>query len=314
VTGARPPERFATGRVRWRLTWLLLGVLWGSTWLFIKLGLEDLPPFGFAGLRFLIAIVPLAILVRVYRLRLPTDGADWRLIAVTGLLTFGVDYGLVFWGEQHISSGLTAILFTTFPLFGLVFAHLVLPSEPLRVRKVAGVLLGVAGVAVIYADQLSLADPLAPLGALAVVVGAAAAALASVMLKARGTHLDPTVVTTGQMAFGLGPLIAIALCTEANPLHYHWTPLAATSLLYLALVGSALSFVLWYRLIQVMEVTKAQLVPLFNTVVAVLLGWIVLDEQLGLRGMVGAVAVLGGLALTLTAPRAPTPPAAAGGA
>jgi drug/metabolite transporter (DMT)-like permease len=290
--------------VRWVLTWLVLGVVWGSTWLFIKLGLEDLPPFGFAGMRFLVAIVPLAILVRWRRVRLPRNVADWRMIAVTGLLTFGLDYGLVFWGEQHISSGLTAILFTTFPLFGLLFAHLVLPAEPLRARKLAGVLLGIVGVAVIYADQLSLGDPLASLGALAVVVGAAAAALASVMLKARGTHLDPTVLTTGQMAFGLVPLLAVGLSTEGNPLHYRWTPLAVTSLFYLALVGSALTFVLWYRLIQVIEVTKAQLIPLFNTVVAVLLGWVVLDERIGVRGVIGAAAVLGGLALTLTTPRA----------
>jgi len=287
--------------VRWVLTWFLLASIWGSTWLFIKLGLEDLPPFTFAGIRFVVALFPLLLFLRLRRTPLPRGKADWWLIAVTGLLTFTVDYGLVFWGEKHISSGLTAILFSTFPLFGLVFAHFMLPSEPLRARKVAGVVLGIAGVALIFANQVHLDDRLGLAGAVAIFVAAAAAALASVLIKSRGTHLDPTVVTVGQMAVGLVPLLAIGLAVEGNPLEFHWTPMAVIALLYLALVGSALTFVLYYRLIQVIEVTKAQLIPLFSTVVAILLGFLVLGEALSWRALVGGGMVLGGLALTATA-------------
>ena len=128
------------------LVFLFLSTVWGSTWLFIKLGLADLPPFTFAGIRFLIAVLPLLVILAVRRPRLPRRPADWWLMIWTGILTFTVAYGLVFWGEQHVSSGLTSILYTTMPLFGLVLAHFFVQGEPMTFRKLGGVLLGIVGV------------------------------------------------------------------------------------------------------------------------------------------------------------------------
>src|SRR5438477_56388 len=133
-----------------RIVWLILCCIWGSTWLFIKLGLADLPPITFAGIRFVIAFLILASLVIARRARWPRTRAEWILIAVSGALQFGLNYGLVFWGEQHISSGLAAVLQSTFPAFGLVIAHFYLAHERLTMVKVVGVLLGVLGVAVFY--------------------------------------------------------------------------------------------------------------------------------------------------------------------
>ena len=112
-----------------RLVWLILCLIWGSTWLFIKLGLEDLPPFTFAGIRFVIASVILIVIIAARRLELPRTRADWTLLAVTGFLSFSCNYGMVFWGEQYISSGLAALLQATIPAFGLVIAHFYLPGE-----------------------------------------------------------------------------------------------------------------------------------------------------------------------------------------
>src|SRR5918911_4093121 len=111
------------------LVWLVLSLIWGSTWLFIKLGLEDLPPFTFVGIRFVIAVIILSTIVIIRRRPLPRDLRDWVLIAGTGFLAFAINYGLLFWGEQHISSGLAAILQTIIPVFGLILAHMHLPSE-----------------------------------------------------------------------------------------------------------------------------------------------------------------------------------------
>ena len=111
-----------------RLVWLILCGIWGSTWLFIKLGLADLPPITFAGIRFVIACTILFSLIRIRRIALPRARADWILLAVSGILSFGLNYGLVFWGEQYITSGLAALLQATLPAFGLVFAHFHLPS------------------------------------------------------------------------------------------------------------------------------------------------------------------------------------------
>ena len=107
-----------------RVVWLILCGIWGSTWLFIKLGLADLPPLTFAGIRFLLASAILLGVILARGVRWPRQRQDWLVIAVVGLLQFTLNYGLVFWGEQRISSGLAAVLQSTFPAFGLVIAHL----------------------------------------------------------------------------------------------------------------------------------------------------------------------------------------------
>src|SRR5438477_11196276 len=147
-----------------RVVWLILCGIWGSTWLFIKLGLADLPPLTFAGIRFLVASLILSALILARGVRWPRSRRDWSLIAIVGLLQFTLNYGLVFWGEQYISSGLAAVLQSTFPAFGLVIAHLYLPQERMTPGRVLGVLLGVFGVAVIFSDQLTIAGSMALVG------------------------------------------------------------------------------------------------------------------------------------------------------
>src|ERR1041385_9344173 len=133
-----------------RLVWLVLCGIWGSTWLFIKLGLADLPPFTFAGIRFVIACTILVLLIRIRGIQLPKARADWILLAITGILAFGLNYGLLFWGEQYISSGLAALLQATIPAFGLVFAHFHLPGERLSWSRIGGGLLGGCGVGGVF--------------------------------------------------------------------------------------------------------------------------------------------------------------------
>jgi drug/metabolite transporter (DMT)-like permease len=281
------------------IAWLSLGLIWGGTWLFIKIGLEDIPPFTLAAIRFFLAVVPLLFLVRVRRTPLARSRNDWVLTAVTGFLGFTLGYGLVFWGEQHIPAGLTAILFTTYPLFGMVFAHFLVSGEPITLQRLAGVVLGIAGVALIFGEQLVLGSSAAVLGSLAVVASAACAALSSVLIKARGGHLDPAALTVAQMLVGAVPLLVAGILLEGSPLSLHWTPKAVLSLGYLAFVGSSLAFVLWYSLIRAIKVTTAQLLPFMNTLVAVILGAVVLDEQLGWRALAGGAAILLGLAVAL---------------
>jgi drug/metabolite transporter (DMT)-like permease len=281
------------------LAWLALGLIWGATWLFIKIGLADVPPFTFVAIRFFIAAVPLLVLLRVRRTPLPRKVSDWVLTVGTGVLGFAIGYGLVYWGEQHISAGLTAILFTTYPLFGLVFAHFLVPGEPITVRRLVGVVLGIAGVALIFGEQLTLGSSGAVLGSLAVVVSAACAALSSVLIKARGGHLDAAFLTVAQILIGAIPLLVVGLLLEGSPFDLRWTPMALVSLAYLAFFGSSLAFVLWYWLIRAIKVTTAQLLPFVNTLVAVILGALVLDEELGWRALAGGAAILLGLAVAL---------------
>lgn len=280
---------------RTTLVWLLLGIIWGSTWLFIKLGLEDLPPFSLAGLRFLLASGVMWGYLAIRRIRLPRSRGDWILLTATGLLTFGLDYGLIFWGENHISAGLTSILFSTMPLFVLVLAHFMVPAERMTRRKLAGILVGIGGVALIFSRHLELVDSLAVWGAVAIVAAAAFAALSSVLVRRYGGHLDPAVLTTGQMTVGCMPLLLIGFVFEGSPASLHWTPIGWISLLYMAVIGSALAFVLLYWLLKQVGAVRSGLIIPFSTVVAVILGIVVLGEAFTWRTGVGGLLVVLGL-------------------
>jgi len=280
-----------------RLVWLLLCLIWGSTWLFIKLGLNDLPPFTFAGIRFVIACTILFTIIKVRRLPFPRARVDWLMLAVTGVLSFSLNYGLLFWGEQYISSGLAALLQATIPAFGLVIAHFYLPGEQMTPVKIFGVVIGVAGVGVVFSNQLSVAGPRALAGCAALVLGSACAAAANVMVKKHGKNLDPAMLAGGQMFFGLIPLLLIGVPLEGNPLNFHWTGMAFVALFYLAIVGSVMAFLLYYWLVQHMDVTKTMLVALVTPVIAVTLGVLVLHEELNWRTFAGGAMIMSGIGL-----------------
>src|SRR4029077_6820295 len=191
------PTRDARARVkrtsralenRWRpkagwgvpLAWLTLCVVWSSTWLAIKIGLRDLPPISFVAIRFLIAIIVL-LAVSIGRVRLlPMRRNDYAVLAITGILMFAVNYTLLFWAELHVSSGLAAVLQATIPIFGMIFAHRMLPDEPLRLQKLAGAIIALGGFALICARLLGFNGPLAFWGGVGVFIGAASAAYANV--------------------------------------------------------------------------------------------------------------------------------------
>jgi drug/metabolite transporter (DMT)-like permease len=282
-----------------RLVWLILCGIWGSTWLFIKLGLADLPPLTFAGIRFVLAFLILSLMIFARRVRWPRSRHDWLIIAIVGFLQFTLNYGLVFWGEQHISSGLAAVLQSTFPVFGLVIAHLYLPHEQMTKAKVVGVLLGFAGVAIIFSDRLNIAGHMALLGSIALVMSAFFGSYGNVLVKAYATEVDPQVLAAGQMLCGFPPLLIIGLATEGSPLNFRWTPLAILSLAYLVIVGSVIAFGLYYWLVRHMDVTHTMLIALVTPVVAVVLGMLVLDERLNWRLFAGGACIISGLALVV---------------
>jgi len=280
-----------------RVVWLILCGIWGSTWLFIKLGLNDLPPLTFAGIRFLCASSILVAIIFARGVRWPRKRSEWLLIAIVGWLQFSLNYGLVFWGEQRIPSGLAAVLQSTFPAFGLVIAHFYLPEERITPKKVMGVLLGVIGVGIVFSDQLSFAGKAALAGSVALVLSAVCGSYGNVLVKAYGTQIDPFVLAAGQMVCGFPPLLALGIATEGNPIHLHWTATAVIALAYLVIVGSVIAFTLFYWLVRHMDVINTMLIALVTPVVAVLLGMIVLHEKFNWRLFAGAACIISGIGL-----------------
>jgi len=270
-----------TKRIDWRIpaAWLTLCIVWSSTWLAIKVGLRDLPPISYVAIRFLIAIIAL-ISVSVGHVRLlPKRRSD----------------ALLFWGELHVSSGLAAILQASIPIFGMVFAHWLLPEEPLRWPRLLGAFVSIGGVAVICARLLSFNGWLAFLGGLGITVGAASAAFSNVLLKSRRMDLAPAMMAAWQMIFGTAPLLVIGFIVDGNPARFHWTGMAIFCLLYLAIIGSSLTFLLLYWLMPLMSVTKLQTISLITPPGAIALGWALGGERLSVWSLVGACFVLVGV-------------------
>ena len=281
----------------WRIpaAWLTLCVVWSSTWLAIKVGLRDLPLISFVAIRFLIAIVVLTA-VSAGRVRLlPLRRADYVVLAFTGILMFAVNYTLLFWGELYVSSGLAAVLQASIPIFGMIFAHWMLPDEPLRLQKFMGALLALGGVALICMRLLSFSGLLAFWGGVGIVFGGASAAYSNVLIKARRIQLAPAMLAAWQMIFGTAPLLFLGATVDGNPVRFHWSTMSVFCLLYLAIIGSSLTFLLLYWLLPRMSVTNLQTISLITPPGAVMLGWALGGEKFPLWSLLGAAVVLAGV-------------------
>lgn len=279
------------------VVWALTCLIWSTVWLFIKIGLRDVPPLSFAALRLLIAFVVLVPIVAALRVPLPQRRADWMLVATTGVLLLGVNYACVYWGAQFIPSGLTAVLQAVAPGFGLLLDHYRTGGERITTPKALGACAGIGGVAAVFADQLHVAGARALLASAAVLAGAACVAVVYVLIKWRGRHLPPAVLTVTQTLCGLVLLLPMAFIREGNPLDLPWTSTAVASLLYLALAGSVAAFWLNYWLLRRMTVTGVLLMSIVQPLIAVLLGALVLGESIPPGTAIGAVAILTSAAL-----------------
>lgn len=274
------------------LAWLILCLVWGTTWFFIKIGLTDLPPISFAAIRFITAALIVFFIIRLKKIPLPRTKKEWKFLALTGLLQFSFNYALVFWSEKYISSGLAAVLQATIPIFGLFFAWIHLSNETIGWRKISAIILGVVGVAVIFIEQLQINSFMAFTACLAIVVGACAAAEASILTKAFGGRQHPASIVFGQMMCGLLPLILVGLWTEGNPLDFHWTATAIFSVLYLAVFGTIIAFWLYYWLLSKIESSKAMTISLVTPLVAVIVGALALGEKLPPQTFAGGALIL----------------------
>jgi drug/metabolite transporter (DMT)-like permease len=284
-------------RLDWKIpaAWLTLCIVWSSTWLAIKVGLRDLPPISFVAIRFVIA-AGILVLISVGRVRLrPLRRSDYITLALTGILMFGLNYTLLFWGELYVSSGLAAVLQATIPIFGMIFAHWLLPAEPLRLQKLLGAFVALGGVMLICARLLSFNGLLAFWGGVGIALGGAAAAFSNVVLKKRAIDLPPAMLAAWQMIFGVVPLLVLGFVVEGSPTHFRWTSMSIFCLLYLAVVGSSFTFLLLYWLLPRMTVTNLQTISLITPPGAVMLGWALGGERFPLWSLLGAALVLAGV-------------------
>jgi drug/metabolite transporter (DMT)-like permease len=279
--------------------YIFLCVVWGSTWLVIKIGLRDLPPLRFAGFRMALACLLLAPAALSSRWR--PSGRETRVVALSGFFQIGLCYACVFIASQWIASSLAAILFASFPICVGFFAHFLLPDEPLTRRVAVSAAMGIAGVAVIEAPAA--AGLVAPAhgsllaGGSLVFAAAVVSACANVLNKKYLARVPPLVNVWGQTLVGSAVLLLAAATLEAGA-PARWTVSAFASLGYLALFGTVLTFAGLFWLIPRVPVSVIGTIPLVDTLIAVLLGSLFLRERLSPRILAGGVLILAGVVLS----------------
>lgn len=293
--------------------YVFLCAVWGSTWLVIKVGLRDLPPLRYAGLRMAVACLLLAPVALARRGQSALFGRrptrrEVLLVGFAGFLQIGVCYAFLFVASQWIESGLAAILFSSFPIWVGLFAHFLLPDEPLTRRTLAAAALGLSGVAVIEAPAIaglasSASSHLVAGGAL-VFASSIVAAYANVLNKRSFAHVSPVFNVWEQTLVGSAFLILAALAFERGAAA-HWTPSAIASLGYLAVFGTALTFAGLFWLIPRVPVAVIGTIPLVDTFIAVLLGSLILGERLSPRVFAGGALILAGVLLAASPKRSP---------
>ena len=284
---------------------VLLCIIWGSTWLVIKVGYGGLGPFNVAGVRFAVAAAILLVVVPIVGARWPRGRAEWTLVIVVGVLLFLGDYGLIYWAEQYIDSGLTAILFGTFPLLTMAFAHVYIPGERLTRRTLVGGVAASLGVVSLFGDRVHFdASNAWPMAA---VVGAAACAAASnVATKRHGAAIHSAALNASSMLIGAVLLLALSWSTGGGvSIPSDARSWAAVG--YLAVVGSVIAFLIYFSLLKTWKATTLSFFGVFTPAVALLLGALVLHERLTVWSVAGAALILSGVSAALTTSRAPAP-------
>ncbi|WP_260703311.1 EamA family transporter [Edaphobacter flagellatus] len=275
--------------LRVALAFLAIYVLWGTTFLAIRIAVREIPPLLAAGTRMFIAGTVLFGWMQWRGAARPTR-QQWRSLALMGALMFVVDYGLLFWAEKYVPSGIAAVLSATVPLMTIAFEIFVFRMQPLRWSLVGAVLLGFCGVGVLLLPDPHQSLPIVP--ALAILVGTAGWCLGTVLSR-RLVLPESRAVTSGG-AMMIGGAVLLVLSAGFGEMHPwpHVSRSAVLALVYLITCGSLLAFTAYVWLLGKMPASKVASYAYVNPVVAVVLGYFVAGEQITTHALVGGVLVL----------------------
>lgn len=299
------PQDLRHLRLRHWVVYAILCGIWGTTWLAIRVLVRDVPPLRAAAIRFLIAAFLLMLFVLIRRTPLPRARAEWNAITILGLTMMAFPFGLVFWAEKYITSSMTAVLFSCSPLAVALLTPWMSGQRVPR-RAVFSMVVGVGGIAVLFSSGLSVSwHTLA--GGLAVLAAVIASAWSVHYAKHETLHLDPAVSTGLQLLVGAVLLFAVSLPAEAG-MTSRWSVPAFVALIFLAVVGSAVAFALYYWLLRHVLPYQLSTISLIVPVIAILEGAFFLEERIPPMMLLAVFVVLGAVASVLRAEAAESPP------
>jgi len=278
----------------------LLGLVWGSSFLWIKIAVAETGPFTLVAFRVLFGLVGLGLVMLAARQKMTMTRSALLGFAFMGVFNTAVPFVLITWGEQHIASSLAAILNATVPLFTIVLAHFWLADEKITLPKLGGLLIGFVGIVVLVSRDFQpevLRDALAGAGLL----GQAAVLLAAISYAVAATfsrrHLrgQPPILQSGMMLLFAGAVIWTVTPVVESPMNFPDTGLGWFAILWLGVLGSCLAYVMFFYLMNAWGPTRASLVTYIFPVIGLFLGIIFLQEPADWRLLVGTVLIVGGI-------------------
>ena len=285
-----------------RLDWflfLLLGFFWGSSYLFIKIGVDHgLPPFTLITLRLVIGFALLASVVAYFREPLPREPRMYGHLLVMGVVNIAIPFSLITVAENvpNITSSLAAVINSAVPLFVIVIAAIFLKGETITLNRIAGLAVGFVGVAILVGFNVNDLGSANSLGELALVGATISYGFGAVYARAHIHGLRPMIPALFQVGFGL-LVVAILAFTVERPLEVRFVPESIFAVVWLGLLGSGMAYLLFFRILQRWGATRTSLVAYLLPVYGIALGAIVLREPIASSTLLGAVLVIGGIAL-----------------
>src|SRR3954447_10871053 len=285
-----------------RINWLIfaaLGFFWGSSYLFIKIGVDHgLEPFTLIMYRLLIGFCLLATVVAIAREPLPREARMYGHLFVMGTINIAIPFALITFAENipSIDSSLASVINSAVPLFVIVIAAIFLPGEVITVNRLVGLMVGFVGVAILVGLDVANLSSSNTVGELALVAATISYAVGNVYAKRHVHGLRPMIPALMQVFFGLVITATLAFATE-HPLDVAWTPEAALSVVWLGLLGSGLAYLAYFRTLQRWGATRTSLVAYLLPIWGIALGALVLGEPITPNMIVGAALIVGGIAL-----------------
>ena len=284
-----------------RLEWLIflaLGFAWGSSYLFIKIGVEEggLPPLTLIALRLGIGFAFLAAVVAVAREPLPREARMYGHLLVMAVINIVLPFWLITWAEQSVESSLASILNGTVPLFVIVIAALFLRDEPITVNRVFGLLVGFVGVVILTSRGLGSIGQSNLAGEIALIGSSISYAAGNVYARRNVQGLRPMIPAVFQVGIALVITTVLAFTFE-RPLEVQLNRDALVAVVWLGIFGSGLAYLMYFRLLKRWGATRTSMVAYVLPVFGIVLGFLVLSEPIDGRLLVGTALVIGGVAL-----------------
>ncbi len=286
-------------RLKLLIGFVVICVIWGSSWAAVKIAIESFPPLLSLTIRFAVAGIILGLIVFTKNLEIPTSKKFWQLILVMCLTSFTFPFVLIYFGQLQVDSGIASVLFATFPFWVALISHFLVPNEKITFVRIIGILIGFLGVILIFNNSFSNVSIKIFYGMAAIVSGAIIQAIGLVYLRRSGENVHPVTLNFCSMSLSVMPLFAASIIFE-NYSHLLFNLNVIGSILYLSIFCTVITFVIYFWLVKYVEILILSLSAFITPVIAIITGIIILNEKINGDVYIGSALVLIGVAFAST--------------